>query len=605
MTSKQIEEIAVHTVGLYFSKSQTISPYISDNDKEPCWDGNLYVYSNPDKTNSSLYGRIPVQIKGKTFKSGSIKSEIKYPVSTVNLRNYKRDGGILYFVVGIWDNCQKIYYAELTPLRLKQYIKQSSGNASCSIKLSLLGEYSANLDYKIRDFYENCKIQANNTEKTINLDALTTPGKTVNLTFFASEMTGLDVSIPQYLATHSVYLYANISDEFNNTLLRPIGEETISLKVIESVPATIKVNGKTYFNEFRRQHKSNGGVIITVGQSLLIELYPNSNQDNKVSFTLKEKELDLWIHEAEFILDLSETNCLEIGDCKLKVHSLNTEQFLSWTKDRLEHAKKLQRLLDELNVNKQLILKQFTQTEENTIKILYKAICENQEVSIKEELKPVFTVNLSNLCIALSCSKTSSGKYRLSSYKNVQEAIYYSDDNTTSPLRTSIYSWFQEDGFLTVSNIDYDDIVPSYKKVKEYNPNIAQRANNDMLMMLLAYDKNQDKRLLKAAGELCQWLTTIQDKNDQSIYILNMLQIRSRERQLTKDERGTLMDIVDTVDNMGKVACYILLDNKEQVEHYLKKLNKSEVSFFKSLPIYNIYIAETLQEKNSVKSKDI
>lgn len=39
MNSKQIEETAVHIVGLYFSNAHTISPYISSNDKEPCWDG--------------------------------------------------------------------------------------------------------------------------------------------------------------------------------------------------------------------------------------------------------------------------------------------------------------------------------------------------------------------------------------------------------------------------------------------------------------------------------------------------------------------------------------------------------------------------------------
>lgn len=103
MVSKQIEDIAAHTVSLYFSKSNTVSPYIATNDKEPCWDGNLYLYTNPDKTNASLYGRIPVQVKGKTFKSEKIKNEIKYTVSYVNLNNYKRDGGILYFVVGIWN----------------------------------------------------------------------------------------------------------------------------------------------------------------------------------------------------------------------------------------------------------------------------------------------------------------------------------------------------------------------------------------------------------------------------------------------------------------------------------------------------------------------
>ena len=353
MTTKQIEEIAVHTVGLYFSKSQAISPYISNNDKEPCWDGNLYVYSNPDKTNASLYGRIPVQVKGKIIKSNQIKEEIKYPVSTVNLKNYKRDGGILYFVVGIFEHCEKIYYAELTPLKLKQYIKQSNGRASCSIKLSLLDDYSASIDFKIRDFYENCRIQANNTERTINLEALTAPGKEVNLTFFASEMKDTKVSIPQYLSTHAVYLYANITDEFNNKLLRPVGEDPFSLKLIETVPATIKVNGKTYFNEFKREHKSNGGVILTIGEALKIELFPNKTPDHNVSFNLQEKELDLWIKEAEFVIDIAETHSLEIGGCQLNLQSQNTQQFLEWVKERLEHAKKIQRILIGLNVNKQ------------------------------------------------------------------------------------------------------------------------------------------------------------------------------------------------------------------------------------------------------------
>ena len=43
------------------------------------------------------------------------------------------------------------------------------------------------------------------------------------------------------------------------------------------------------------------------------------------------------------------------------------------------------------------------------------------------------------------------------------------------------------------------------------------------------------------------------------------------------------------VDNMGKVACYILLNNKEQVNHYINKMSKSDVQFLKSLPIYNLY----------------
>jgi hypothetical protein len=80
-----------------------------------------------------------------------------------------------------------------------------------------------------------------------------------------------------------------------------------------------------------------------------------------------------------------------------------------------------------------------------------------------------------------------------------------------------------------------------------------------------------------------------QGEIDQNIHVLNMMQIRIRKRQLTTEERENLLDLVDSADNMGKVACYILLNNKEQVEHYMKKLGKSEVVFLKSLPIYNLY----------------
>ena len=69
-------------------------------------------------------------------------------------------------------------------------------------------------------------------------------------------------------------------------------------------------------------------------------------------------------------------------------------------------------------------------------------------------------------------------------------------------------------------------------------------------------------------------------------YVKNVDYIRSMQIVCEKE---TLMDLVDSVDFMGKVACYILLDNREQAEHYIKKLSKKEVVFFKSLPIYNLY----------------
>lgn len=589
MNSKQIEETAVHIVGLYFSNAHTISPYISSNDKEPCWDGNLYIYSNEPMKNSTLYGRVPVQIKGKFFKDKVCKNDITYSVSLVDLKNYMRDGGIIYFVVGIWENFYKIYYAKLTPLKLKTYIKHCK-RESASIKLAELKEYSFDIDCEIRDFYDNCKVQTGNTDNTVDIKDILSSKKAVNLTFFASALKNNEqCKISEYLAKHPVYLYAETTDGFNNKVLRPVGDEDLSLNFKESIPAEVKVGDKVYYNEIQRTCKQNGNILIYIGRSLRMEISPDGNVNRNINFKLNETELSSWIKEAEFIFKIAETKCFEIDKVCFKLNGNEENKYIDWCRNRLRFAKKIQSVLSALHVNKELVIKEFSQDEINTINILYKALCEQDEISINESLPPIFTVSLSNLCLALFASKTPTGKYRIYSYKDVTGDISYTDSNTNVPAKTSIYSWFQTDGFKIVSNIDYDDILPSYKKVYIENHNVTQRANNDMLMMILAYDENHDDKLLKSSKDLCEWLISINEKDEVNTYFLNLMQIIKRKRDLTNEERKEIMIKFDLCNSMEKLACCLLLDNNEMANHYFNQLNDSEKEFFTTLPIYHFF----------------
>lgn len=589
MNSKQIEETAVHIVGLYFSNAHTISPYISSNDKEPCWDGNLYIYSNEPMKNSTLYGRVPVQIKGKFFKDKVCKNDITYSVSLVDLKNYMRDGGIIYFVVGIWENFYKIYYAKLTPLKLKTYIKHCK-RESASIKLTELKEYSFDIDCEIRDFYDNCKVQTGNTDNTVDIKDILSSKKAVNLTFFASALKNNEqCKISEYLAKHPVYLYAETTDGFNNKVLRPVGDEDLSLNFKESIPAEVKVGDKVYYNEIQRTCKQNGNILIYIGRSLRMEISSDGNVNRNINFKLNEIELSSWIKEAEFIFKIAETKCFEIDKVCFKLNGNEENKYIDWCRNRLRFAKKIQSVLSALHVNKELVIKEFSQDEINTINILYKALCEQDEISINESLPPIFTVSLSNLCLALFASKTPTGKYRIYSYKDVTGNISYTDSNTNVPAKTSIYSWFQTDGFKIVSNIDYDDILPSYKKVYIENHNVTQRANNDMLMMILAYDENHDDKLLKSSKDLCEWLISINEKDEVNTYFLNLMQIIKRKRDLTNEERKEIMIKFDLCNSMEKLACCLLLDNNEMANHYFNQLNDSEKEFFTTLPIYHFF----------------
>lgn len=92
--SKKIELAAVNCITDAFFKSKRLTPYIPINDKEPVWDGHIYI-----KHGNNGFSRIPTQVKGKSVKK--LPKKTTFSVKIVNLENYKRDGGVIYFVVYI------------------------------------------------------------------------------------------------------------------------------------------------------------------------------------------------------------------------------------------------------------------------------------------------------------------------------------------------------------------------------------------------------------------------------------------------------------------------------------------------------------------------
>lgn len=91
MNSNRIESLAVNAVEDYFTKIERINPMISFADKEPSWDGFLYLYPDDSMKKETMIGRIPVQVKGKT---GEFVESLSYCMKTSDLRNYMREGDV-------------------------------------------------------------------------------------------------------------------------------------------------------------------------------------------------------------------------------------------------------------------------------------------------------------------------------------------------------------------------------------------------------------------------------------------------------------------------------------------------------------------------------
>lgn len=94
---KKIEQDAVNAVNLCFRGVNRVSADILTNDKTPCVDGSISLYSSEAMSNITLVGSIDVQVKGTEAKRRADKP--KRSVSIVDLEYYQTHGGALYFVV--------------------------------------------------------------------------------------------------------------------------------------------------------------------------------------------------------------------------------------------------------------------------------------------------------------------------------------------------------------------------------------------------------------------------------------------------------------------------------------------------------------------------
>ena len=68
-----LEKLATSAVKDSISVTETMSPFINEGDKEPVWDGNIYIFQDSSKKKDGIK-KVPVQVKGK--KSNNLKENL-------------------------------------------------------------------------------------------------------------------------------------------------------------------------------------------------------------------------------------------------------------------------------------------------------------------------------------------------------------------------------------------------------------------------------------------------------------------------------------------------------------------------------------------------
>lgn len=592
MDNKAIENLAVNTVKDSIVVCDYLDQYISDNDKEPSFDGYIDIYNNKNKKKSEFEGRVPVQVKGKLVSSLS-RNEITYPIEIVDLKNYLNVGGAIYFVVYLNTNNtdeRKIYYVALSPVKLKKILLDNKNKKTKSIGLKGFPYENLKKSDILLNFYEDSVRQKSfvNT-KPLFIEDLRKEG---NLTKWTIPFRGFGkMTDPiKALFENEVYLYAEIK---GSSILHPIDDFSVLIETKESVVKEIIVDGIKFYDEFTRTRTASS-LKITIGGSFSIQINEKDNA-TKLQYT-NSSMLRQRVKDLDFNLRVIKAKEFYIGDQKISVLIPDKELEnldLVAQEGNLKYYQKMIKVLDVLNVSEDLNLDEMKGDDIRGGNDLIIAFVDGKPVpNLNKNLPSIVRTKIANINLLLSFKKCDLDEctYIVSDFFH-SELIFSYKHKKSIRLITSCFSVLTQEDYKMISNINYEEILPSFQKLLNLNERIFEPANINLLKMLLAYDHSdcKNEKLFKAAKDLAEWIMN-EDKNilPHEVNLLNYLQVICRERELHKVEIAQLIHITESqaIKEECKVGAYLLLGNQIAAEIHFEKVDKKQKKLIKESPIY-------------------
>lgn len=595
MDSTQIEERAIVCLKQYLWDSKIIQPYLAEHDKEPCWDGHLYVYSDTSKRKLNLLGRIPVQVKGLVVKK-IISKKFKYPIDVNDLRAYKNDPTI-YVVCQLKEDGKeyKLFYRSLLPETIKNILKGKDKQKKVSV---LLHDFPSNiLDFEdcVKVFIgDRRKQQSFVDSKPFTLDDAKRNHIT-NFTFLAPNANMNSIELMSYLSSHPSFLYAKVDESLGLEI--PISDGPMSFWFQKKIDASIAVHDRVFYNSYLKEIKD-GKTVITIGDFITLTITPEGKGEAMrfdYKFESKATSLRGRIVEAEFVKYIHQYGSFNIGDLKLEV-PINDRKYIEANNIELQNWLELRSLLSKLRVTKDLDINNLTEKDNEHFNILVKTILKGQTLGLNIDEDTVVNLKVGNLHLLLWASRNKDGSCSVGDFFDGHISVVHQISDGAK-VKVTPFSYLQKDNLWGMcDNIPFNDILDYYDEIRHLHKHIYDIANYDILFMLKAYDEVdgkdsvRSKSLLEASLKLCKWLQKHNPNPDREvIYSLNHLQIIKRERQLSIEELDYLRDIISSeeIKPCLKVGACLLTEAKDEFHTLYNQCSDQERQELEGFPIWH------------------
>ena len=586
-----IEKIAKAYLEEILSSTDVLDPFINDGDKEPSWDGNIYICSNRKKKKVGIK-KVPVQVKG-TIREDHPTDKITFRMDVEHIDNYLRDGGVLLFVVYISNDGKRktVYYDSLLPMKIRVLKDRYANNRTIPIECKPFPTDTEKMVSVCLNFYSEMQKQTSFALAELKtLDELEREGLLEGISFSFIAYGSQTNDFKQALFQNVPYIYAKIK---GNAVTQPLQMIPVGLHYGETVNCSISVGEKVFYTSAQRIH-SKKGVEFRIGKSFRIMA-----EGTKFSFNYTPTNIlrDALI-DTEFMIAFVENGGLCIGDVFLPVDETKniTEDKIDGQRNRLEYCKAVHEILNRLCLEDDVDISQSTDNDFRNTDRLYRGIVKGEPISgLKTDLPPVVTIDYYNKKLLVGFNKIADpGIYNIYDFNSAPWRFAFTQGDEEH-FPTSRYEILKPEDYLTVSNIDFSKLIESYKELsdKDY---IYEQANFAVLRLLTAYDTSGDSRpdLLQCAFEMASWLAE-EAPSDKVLSIpirkINLWQIKKRMGILSGEEQKEACQIAEDPSQPEaiRVGAHLVLNNQIAAESHFANLSEEEQNSLKEYPIFRYW----------------
>ena len=592
-----LEKLATSAIEKEIAKTDLLSSFINSGDKEPCWDGHIYIHEDKNKTKKNIK-KVAAQVKGKAVRTRDAKRTISYPISCDDLRAYMMNGGTVFFVVYLnkdTGDVLQIYYVSLLPVMVKKLLDEKKSRRTISVKFHKFPADNARKTELFLNFYEESKKQVSFAGKDLpNIDDLIKKGLLENISF---SYTGLGACpdtrlLPKIIDGKSLTLYANIK---GGTAPIPIEyfDEITNITTSKDTNIPISVKGHIYYDKVKTIATADT-IEQQIGSSVKI-IAPNVDKvDSSIKIHLNINltgTLTEQIEALEFIIALVDNEAFNFGDAefpaKFPQSELDRMEAYNFP-EMLSNRKHIKEVLDSMNVKKDLELSKCTSDDIDNLMRIVNSIGDHRIIRGEiDEKNPGQKIKIANLTVAVVYIKANGG-YRIYDFFGNRFDVKWAPEGM-EPVEVSQFMMMRPDDYLTLDNLDLEKVVENFKIIPPSTTHF-ELSNNCMLSMLNAYDKAPNPELLNAARQMNVWLGQHTDFLSSEIVTLNRLQIELRERPLEFSEKQELYTIATTAkDEFQRLGAFLLLDEQEEARKIFDTLDEDRLNLFKGFPIYKFY----------------